>query len=181
MNDQPFTGERTLWWAPADHLQEFAAITNWYFLAMSHAKDKHVLDLGAGHAFGSFLLSTVASELDTYDNILPIEPNHVGLPFVCPTTHHVLDLEKREVDERGDLAVAIEVIEHLENPDFMLENLKVPALFFTVPCYGNKNEFHKIEYSEESAKALVERHFPHLTYRMERRRMLGYATRDLPF
>lgn len=179
MNNDTFTGERSIWWHPADHLEEFRKITDWYIEAMKYCTDKRVLDLGAGHGFGSFLLSTVAKRVDAYDIKLLFDTSartHT-LPFICPSKAHHLDLETAKVEEKGDIAVAIEVIEHLANPDFMLENLRVDSLFFTVPCYGNKNEFHKIEYSEESCKTLVERHFPRLEYRMEKRRMIGIAHR----
>lgn len=175
MKHDTFTGERTLWWRPADHLEEFRKITDWYFEAMLHCAGQRVLDLGSGNCFGTFLLSTVAEEVHGYDVLLPQGPD--DLPMQCETTFHVCDLEQQTPKEEGDIAVAIEVIEHLANPEFMLAHLKAPRLFFTVPCYGNKNEFHKIEYTEESCKALVEAHYPHLSYRMERRRMIGIATR----
>jgi hypothetical protein len=177
MNDIPFTGERTLWWKPGDHLAEFRAITDWYMEAMVHCVDKRVLDLGSGHCFGAFLLSTVAKSLDTYDYFTTTPSDADNFPYQCGTRHHARDLELEVIREEGDIAVAIEFLEHVANPGFVLKHLKTPRLFFTIPCYGDRNPFHKVEYSEESALVLIKRYYPHVGYRMEHRRMIGLAAR----
>ncbi len=169
-----FTGERCVWTNPTDHLKEFAQCNNYYFEAMQYAKGKRVVDVACGSGLGTFFLSLVAEETFGLDII-----DHGGiwdaLPTVAPTKWLKIDLEKEPVDITADLAVSIETIEHLANPEYFLSNLKAKNLFFTVPCYGDKNPFHKIQYSEESCKALIEKYFPILTYRMEKRRMIGYA------
>lgn len=170
-----FTGERSIWWSPADHLEEFGKINAWYTEAMKYCTGKTVLDLGAGYALGSFFLSTVAKRIDSYDVMRLPDAPELRLPFQCPAVFHRTDLEKEEIPEKADVAVAIEFLEHVDNPDFVLGTLKVKSLFFTIPCYGNKNPFHKIEYDEAKAVDLVRRHFPTLEYRMESRRMIGLA------
>lgn len=172
-----WTGERVIWNNPIEHLKEFKQCSNYYFDAMEFAKNKRVIDVACGSGFGSFLLSLVAEEtfaIDIQDHGDTWERLQQGL-INKPLKFMVMDLEKEPVDITADLAVSIETIEHLANPDFFLENLKAKSLFFTIPCYGNKNEFHKIEYSEVSAKALIEKHFPLLTYRMEKGHMIGIA------
>ncbi len=171
-----FTGERIVWSNPKDHLKEFAQCSNYYFEAMQYAKGKRVVDVACGSGFGTFLLSLVAEETFGID----IVDHGAKWQKLCDASPHtmgymLIDLEKEPVDITADLAVSIETIEHVDNPDFFLSNLKAKSLFFTVPCYGDKNPFHKIQYSEESCKALIEKHFPILTYRMEKRRMIGYA------
>lgn len=172
--ENKWTGERTIWFNPKDHLEEFQKVHNWYMEAMKYCIGKIVVDVGCGHAFGSFLLSLVAekvhgidkNDLTDTDEVLPIHD----------FTFHMMDLDKEPVDITSDVCVAIELIEHLNNPEDFLKNLKSKALFFTVPCYGNKNEFHMREYSEESLKKLItENYSPELTYKMENRRMIGYA------
>lgn len=173
-----FTGERIVWENPADHLKEFQQCSNYYMEAMHHAKGKRVVDAACGTGFGSFLLSLVAEKvfaLDKYDMWGQWRPFEVMTPN--PITFMQIDFEQAPVDITADLAISIETIEHLANPDFFLNNLKAKSLFFTIPCYGNKNEFHKKEYDENTAKQLIMKHYPLLDYRMEHKRMIGLAHR----
>lgn len=180
LETEKWTGERTIWFKPADHLKEFRQINNYYQEAMAYCIDKSVVDVGCGFAFGTFLLSLVAKRVDGYDVRIPgelIEPR-LQLPVQCKMTLNMLDLEKEPVPVEADICVAIELIEHLANPEFFLENLKTKSIFFTIPCYGDKqNTFHKIEYSEESAKTLVSKYFPNCGYRMENGHMIGIASK----
>lgn len=180
MDNKHFTGERIVWNNPATHLKEFALCTNFYMEAMQHAIGKRVLDLACGTGFGSFLLSTVAKEVvgvdceDMEEHWEPLKQASPGdLRFA------MMDMEEEKMDFGADLTVSIETIEHLKNPDFFLAGLRTHSLFFTIPCYGDKNPFHKIEYSEQSAAELIKRHFPLLEYRMEKRRMIGFAQRPV--
>lgn len=173
-----WTGERIIWNRPGKHLSEFKKCVNWYIEAMEYAKGKRVVDAACGTGFGTFLLATVASEVFGIEiSAEAFEAAERQLPFQSAIKFLEIDLEKEPVDITADLCVSIETIEHLANPDFFLENLKAKALFFSIPCYGNKNEFHKIEYDEAKAAELIRRHYSDLTYRMENRRMIGYATR----
>jgi len=176
-----FTGERIIWRDPQKHLKEFRKHINWYMEAMEHAKNRRVIDAACGTGFGSLLLSTVAKEVmavdiedmaEQWDPLIGAAPGDLRFG--------TLDFETEAVDFGGDLTVSIETIEHLANPEFFLEGLRTASLFFTIPCYGDKaNKFHKIEYSEESAKELIERFFPHLEYRMENGHMIGIATKNI--
>lgn len=171
-----WTGERVIWNNPSDHIKEFRQCSNYYFEAMELAKNKIVIDVACGSGFGTFLLSLVASEthgIDVVDHGTRWDALGKASPHLV--NFQTMDLEKEPVDITADLAVSIETIEHLANPDYFLSNLKAKSLFFTIPCYGNKNEFHKIEYSEQSAKELIERHFPILSYHMEKGHMIGIA------
>lgn len=175
---EKFTGERTIWYSPADHLKEFRQIANYYMEAMEYIKGKIVVDVGSGNLFGTFLLSLVAEHVYGIDLYHPLElddPKY-RLPFQSKTTKIMqMDLESEPVDMTADVCVAIELIEHLEHPGFFLSNLKAKAIFFTIPCYGDRNPFHKIQYDEQKAAELIRAHFPELTYRMESRRMIGFA------
>lgn len=171
-----FTGERITWNDPASHIGDFKLITELYMQAMVEAVGKRVIDAAAGTGFGTFLLSLVAEEVFAIERDAEAVAEFDGkLPFKAPVRILPIDLEKEPVDITADLAVSIETIEHLENPEFFLANLKAKSLFFSIPCYGDKNEFHKAEYTEEKAKALVTKYFPILTYTMSRRRMIGLA------
>lgn len=175
ISNDTWTGERTIWFNPGDHLQEFKQINDYYMDAMVHCVGKRVLDLGCGHAFGTLLLSLVADRVDGYDIKFPTS-EAMKLPFKAETRLHEVDLEKHTIPEEADVCVAIEFLEHVSNPDFVLENLKVQEIYFTIPCYGDKhNHFHKVEYDEQKAADLIRRHFPNLTYQMVSKRMIGLA------
>ena len=128
---------------------------------------------------GTFFLSLVAEKVDGFDIDIhrSLRDGSVKLPVQCDSNLHIVDLEKLPIAEEADVCVAIELLEHLENPEFLLEHLKVQTLFFTIPCYGDRNPFHKIEYNEEKAANMVRKFFPNLTYRMEAKRMIGLATK----
>lgn len=179
---EKFTGERIVWAHSLDHVKEFKMTIEWYLEAMKYAQNRRVMDAACGTGFGTFLLSTVANEVvgvdvvdlgNSWDLIKAASPIGEELKFVTA------DFEKEKADWPVDLVVSVETLEHLDNPDFFLENLRSPALFFTIPCYGDRNPFHKIQYDEAKAADLVKRHFPILEYRMEHRRMIGYAQRKI--
>lgn len=180
-DNDTFTGERTVWYNPASHLKEFKIIADFYMEAMAHAVGKRVVDVGCGKAFGTFLLSLVAREVFGIDKSAEAFPTlEQMLPNKAHTKFLEIDLDKEPVDITADLCVAIEVLEHLEDPHYFLQNLKAQSIFFTIPCYGDKNPFHKIEYDEQKAADMIRAHFPNLTYRMEARRMVGYAFKNQP-
>lgn len=176
-----YTGERILWQKPEEHLKEFKQISDYYFEAMQYAKGKRVIDVACGSGWGTFLLSLVAEETFGFD-IADYGPIWDTLRFATPIRNKIdpivfgiLNFEKEPVDITADLAVSVETIEHLINPEFFLGNLKAKSLFFTIPCYGNKNPYHKIEYTEQSSAELIKKYFPILEYRMEKGHMIGYA------
>lgn len=172
MPKEEWSGERIVWQNPREHLKEFQQCLNYYMEAMQYAKDKVVSDAACGTGFGSLLLSLVAERVLAYDIRGPFDiPSHSASNIYFTER----DFDKEVMGHTSDLTVSIETIEHLADPDFFLSQLPSPALFFTIPCYGDKNPYHKIQYSEENAKALITKYFPNLTYRMERRRMIGYA------
>lgn len=175
-----WTGERVLWQNPKEHLKEFRQCSNYYFEAMQYAIGKRVIDVACGSGFGTLLLSLVAEHITGID-IADYGPiwDKITETAIADGHFQIMDLEKEPVDITADLAVSIETIEHLGNPEYFLENLKAKELFFTIPCYGNKNEFHKIEYSEASAKALIEKYFPILKYHMEAGHMIGHAMKKI--
>lgn len=170
-----WTGERIVWDNPKEHLDEIGKVFGWYLEAMKYVNKRDiVIDVACGTGFGTFMLDKISSQVHGIDKLdMDWESK---LPYER-TTFHIMDLDKDAVDITADIAVSIETIEHLENPDFFLKNLKAKSLFFTIPCYGDKhNTFHVIEYSEEKARDLISKYYD-ITYRMERGRMIGYGTR----
>lgn len=171
-----FTGERTIWMDPRDHLKDFIKIHSWYMKAMEHCFDKTVIDVGSGEGFGSMLLSTVAKDVIGCDIISPTEQGRLRVMGFGKLRFHTADLNTDRILST-DICVAIEFLEHLKDPEFFLENLQVDELFLTIPCYGDRNEFHLREYNEESAKKLIEDHFKpsEFNYSMEGKTMIGLA------
>jgi 2-polyprenyl-3-methyl-5-hydroxy-6-metoxy-1,4-benzoquinol methylase len=82
---------------------------------------------------------------------------------LCATDFIVSDFEKEFPEGQWDTIVAFEIIEHLENPDFFLENVKKAltpegVLVFSLP-HDADVPGHKHVYDEAKARALIESHF----------------------
>ena len=104
-----------------------------YLFALQFLKDKVVLDAGTGSGLATYLYSLVAKhvysvdysdEAQRYAKLYPFDPRKV--------TFIKADLEKDILPEH-DITVALEVVEHLANPDFFLSQLKNKELVFSVP------------------------------------------------
>lgn len=114
-----------------------------YLYAMSCCKDKVVLDAGCGSGLGSYLYSLVAKKVIAVD----YKEAMVKYPY-----KHVkfvkMDLEK-EKPPKADICVAIEVVEHLENPEFFMENLQCEELVFSVPMASlATSSWHKYAFTD---------------------------------
>jgi 2-polyprenyl-3-methyl-5-hydroxy-6-metoxy-1,4-benzoquinol methylase len=121
-----------------------------YEFAKAFCGGKKVADMACGSGYGSELLRQVARAVDSYDK----EP-------LCG--NRTLDLDRESWDERYDVIVSLETIEHLERPEFFLANVARTAKLLIVstpigeiPGY---NPHHKQVWSLEQFRALLERWF----------------------
>lgn len=119
--------------------------------------EKVVVDIGCKRGYGSMILNAWAKKVIATDvnNQLRVKLDFVqcdwtkGVPF------------KKEFD----VAVCMEVLEHLEEPEKLIDNvpgvLKDDGMFiFTVPCVDRKTDTHlKPFYTEREITDLVERRF----------------------
>lgn len=118
-----------------------------YIYAMNYCKDKTVLDLGTGCGLGAYLYSLVAKKVisvDYKDKAFELAKQYPykNIEFVK------MDLEK-ENPPKADVCVAIETIEHLENPERLMENLNCKELVFSVPMSSLAiSTWHKYDFTD---------------------------------
>lgn len=171
------TGEHFL--PDQSNLYEVQVNLERYLFALPYAKDKIVLDAGTGSGMGTYLYSLVANkvfsvdydkEAHEYAQQFPIDPRKVQF------------LEKNfETDllPEHDITIALEVIEHLEHPDFFLSQLKSKELVFSVPLNSLAvSSFHKYDFKTiADVKELIGRYYE-ADYRIQEGKwVLGHGTR----
>lgn len=133
-----------------------------YAFALNYCFKRNVLDIGGKDGFGSQVMSYVANHIDLAD----ISEKWLGyakeLKYNCPIDFHQVDLENDFPEGEWDTMVAFEVIEHLSNPEVLIENvakhLKTGGFFvFSVP-HMIANHEHKTLFDEQKIKELISKH-----------------------
>lgn len=107
---------------------------------------KRVLDLGCGGGLGTYLYSLVAEKVYALDYDARAIEEAKRYPFPEGKVEFLhgdilnIDFELPEVD----VVVALEVLEHLEDPKAVLKRLKAHELVFSVPLHSLEvSTFHK--------------------------------------
>ena len=136
----------------SDHIARYA-------FAINYCHKRKVLDAGSKDGFGSVNLSYVANELDLADISEGWLNSAKSLKYNCPTKFHLVDLEKSFPEGMWDTIVAFELIEHLENPEFFIDNVSKHLnpngiLVFSVP-HMVANREHKVLFDETKIRNLI--------------------------
>lgn len=148
-----------------------------YVYASNYTLDKKVLDAGSKDGYGSVIMSNFAKSITLVD----LGPKWLSLAqkhhFLCPTDYMVFDFEKSFPEGQWDVIVAFEVIEHLENPDFFLKNIKKALapngiLIFSLP-HDADVPGHKHVYDEKKARDLIEAHFTVKEWHIQDKSVIG--------
>jgi len=152
-----FTGEQIIFdkmrGNDIELLQKTIERYNW---ALPYCEDKIVADLGCGTGLGAFILSLVAKEVKMVDwQIQAIEYSR-QLTFFCQAEPYIINLEN-EKPPFCEVAVAFDVIEHLNKPELMLTTLKAKLLLASIPLQAGTGEWHKINFTEDSARDLLKK------------------------
>jgi len=172
MASDHFTGERPGWGKDFDYdeSRHLAA----YLYAHSLAAGKRVLDAGCGEGFGTVTLADVAASVIGVDysaeaiRACRAKWSKPNLRF------QQLDLTNPgDFDERFDLVLNFQVLEHIADEIPFLEGLKARvapggSLLLTTPNIlktFSENPYHLREYTAEELRALLSKVFSKVTLR----------------
>jgi len=96
--------------APGAELEQHVARYAWAF---RFCEGKHVLDVGCGAGYGSFLLSWVAREVDAVDR----DPEAIAMATATyPGPRFAVADGTGDILPKADVATCFEVLEHVEDP-----------------------------------------------------------------
>lgn len=154
-----FTGERCVPEHMAGKVKILMNHVSRYNFALMYARKKaKVLDASCGCGFGTNMMSDVAGDVLGVD---------VDVPSIDYARHRYkgrfewYDLNKEFPDEQFDIAISFETIEHLDNPEFFLENVSKHSkeFLFSVPI-NHPSEFHKKVFNGvEEVESLMLKYF----------------------
>lgn len=152
-------------------------VINWelhlqrYIFVLKYCVNKKVLDVACGSGYGVSLISSVAKYVEGVDiDKKTIEWAKLNNHFYCPVKFRVSNIEKEKIIGDFDSVVSFETIEHLKNPEFLLEKIKESlndygCLVFSTPINEPQNKFHKKNYKWESIEDLIKNCFsPHIKW-----------------
>ena len=163
-----FTGERVVpGKVPVQLYNEHLAR---YAFAARMAKGKDVLDMGCGAGYGSQFLSEAGAR-----SVLGVDSSKEAVEYARSryggqgVRFEAADAARLKTDEKFDLAVAFEVIEHTRNHAEFVDSAKRALkeggiLVISTPNRkenppGYSNPFHEKELDEEEFRALLEKEF----------------------
>jgi SAM-dependent methyltransferase len=164
------TGERTLPDVPAENYwyRRHLAVYEWI---AERTWGRRVVDLACGEGYGSAVLARTATSVVGVD-ANPDAFEHARLKYTTPAVHFERDMIERW-DGDVDCVVFLQTIEHVQDPDAVLERLRkligpsgiafvsTPNLLTLAPAGAEKsgNPWHIKEYRAEEFRELCERHF----------------------
>lgn len=131
-----------------------------YLYAMKLCENKTVIDIGTGSGLGTYLYSLVAK------SVIGIDYSDVALQSASTYPHNdkikflKANIEKDLLPE-AEVAVCLEVIEHISNPDWFLGQLKAKRLVFSVPLNALAiSSWHKYDFrTVRDVENLIGRYF----------------------
>jgi 2-polyprenyl-3-methyl-5-hydroxy-6-metoxy-1,4-benzoquinol methylase len=133
-----------------------------YVFALEYCYKKRVLDCGSQIGFGAWLLSLGAEHLTLSDLDERMLDKSKKQNFDSPTEFVKCDFNKEFPEGKWDTITAFEVIEHVEDPEFLVKNISEHLkdggiLVFSVP-HMVANRQHKTLFDEQSIKKLISKH-----------------------
>jgi len=161
------TGERTLPDVPEENYwyRRHVAVYEWI---AEHCSGQRVADLACGEGYGSDLLAQHAAEVIGVD-ANPEAYEHARARYSRPNLSFRRELVE-EFDQPVDAVVFLQTIEHIHEPDRLLEQMakvasvayiSTPNRLTLAPPGAEKsdNPWHLREYDQGEYRALLERHF----------------------
>jgi 2-polyprenyl-3-methyl-5-hydroxy-6-metoxy-1,4-benzoquinol methylase len=167
----PLTGERTLPDVPEENYwyRRHLVVYEWIAARVGGGR---VVDMACGEGYGSSVLAETAASVVGVD-ANPEAHEHARLRYVRPNLRFERDLVE-SFAEPCDAVVFLQTIEHVQDPNAILEHFKsmlepggvayvsTPNLLTLAPPGAEKsdNPWHVKEYRAEEFRALCEAHFP---------------------
>ncbi|MCW3040384.1 MAG: methyltransferase protein [Solirubrobacterales bacterium] len=169
------TGERTLPDVPLENYwyRRHLVVYEWI---RARVGGLDVVDMACGEGYGSAVLARTAKRVVGVD-ANPEAHEHARLRYTGPNVRFARDLVETFA-EPADAVVFLQTIEHVRNPDEILEHFKAmtaasaaPAVFVTTPnlltlapegAEKSENPWHVKEYRAHEFRALCEAHFAHV-------------------
>ena len=167
------TGERTLPDVPEENywFRRHQVVYRWI---AERVRGLRVVDMACGEGYGSELLAAAGAASVVGVDANPEAHDHARLRYRRPNLRFVRDLVET-YDEPCDAVVFLQTIEHVQNPDEILERFKTlaPTAFVSTPNVltlapdGEKsgNPWHVKEYRAEEFRALCEAHYAQVDLR----------------
>jgi len=166
------TGERTLPDVPAENYWYRRHLVVYEWVARQLA-GKRVIDLACGEGYGSAVLAQSAASVVGVD-ANPEAYEHARLRYTQPNLSFARELIE-EFEHEADAVVFLQTIEHVQDPDAILERCKAnvagsddPVVFVTTPnlltlapegAEKSENPWHVKEYRAHEFAALCQAHF----------------------
>jgi SAM-dependent methyltransferase len=167
------TGERTLPDVPEENYwyRRHLIVYEWI---RERVAGQRVVDMACGEGYGSDVLAGAAAAVVGVD-ANPEAHEHARLRYQRPNLRFERDLVET-FDEPCDAVVFLQTIEHVRNPDEVLERFKAltgpgGAVYVTTPnlltlapegAEKSENPWHIKEYRAGEFRALCEAHFSHV-------------------
>jgi 2-polyprenyl-3-methyl-5-hydroxy-6-metoxy-1,4-benzoquinol methylase len=166
----PLTGERTLPDVPEENYWFRRHLVVYEWIA-ERVEGLRVVDMACGEGYGSDVLARAAASVVGVD-ANPEAHEHARLRYQRPNLRFERDLVET-FNEPCDAVVFLQTIEHVQDPDAILEHFKsmlapggvayvsTPNLLTLAPPGAEKsdNPWHVKEYRAEEFRALCEPHF----------------------
>ena len=161
------TGERTLPDVPEENYwyQRHVAVYEWI---AERCEGLRVVDLASGEGYGSDLLARRAGEVIGVD-ANPEAYEHARLRYTRENLSFRRGLVE-DFDERVDAVVFLQTIEHIQDPDALLDRIAsyAPVAYISTPnrltlappgAIKSDNPWHIREYDPTEYRALLSAHF----------------------
>ncbi len=161
------TGERTLPDVPEENYWYRRHVAAYEWIA-ERCAGLRVVDLACGEGYGSDILADRAAEVIGVD-ANPEAYEHARLRYRRPNLSIRLGLVE-DFDEEADAVVLLQTIEHIHEPDQLLERIAriAPLAYISTPnrltlappgAEKSENPWHLREYTQAEYRELLEPHF----------------------